>query len=141
MIDAPTPGFVSPEKLQALAGILAIEGDESLDRAFVFDPLERKGVSFTLALVTKRSGADHLEMVAIGGRADSKGQPDFDFIRRARFPSALLPEILREFIDRCGVEGVNHREIRLDDTTPGPDQEADPVEAVARLLFPRAESE
>jgi hypothetical protein len=117
--------------LAELEAAIGLEEGESLDRAFVFEPVERKDVSFTLALVTKRLADDRLEMVAFGGRSDQA--PSHDFVRRARFPEEVLPEILAEFIDRCGVEGALHREILLsgrDADTPNP------IERLAELLAP-----
>ena len=90
-----------------------LEEGESLERAYVFEPVERGDVSFTLALVTKRLGSDRLEMVAVGGRVEGERTAARDFVRRARFPDSVLPEILAEFIDRCGVEGALYREIPL----------------------------
>lgn len=97
----------------ALEAAVGLEDGEALDRAYVFEPVERREVSFTLALVTKRLGGDRLEMVAVGGRAEGDRAAFHDFVRRARFPEAVLPEILAEFIDRCGVEGALYREVPL----------------------------
>jgi hypothetical protein len=106
---------------------------ETLERAYVFERVERGDVSFTLALVTKRLAPDRLEMVAVGGRLEGERSAARDFVRRARFPEAVLPEILAEFIDRCGVEGALYREISLTD------RESDsrrPLERLAEALAP-----
>jgi hypothetical protein len=96
-----------------LKAAVRLEGDETLERAYVFEPVERGEVSFTLSLVTKRLAPDRLEMVAVGGRVEGDRTAARDFVRRARFPDSVLPEILTEFIDRCGVEGALYREIPL----------------------------
>jgi len=108
---------------------------EVLERAYVFEPVERRDVSFTLALVTKRLASDRLEMVAVGGRVDKERVTEHDFVRRAQFPEAVLPEILAEFIDRCGVEGAMYREVPL------AGRDADPVRPLERLaeILARAE--
>lgn len=106
---------------------------ETLERAYVFERVERGDVSFTLALVTKRLTPDRLEMVAVGGRLEGERSAARDFVRRARFPESVLPEILAEFIDRCGVEGALYREIALTG------READPrlpLERLAEALAP-----
>jgi hypothetical protein len=102
-----------------LEAAVDLSDGEALDRAFVFEPVTRREVSFTLALVTKRLDGDRLEMVAVGGRADAERATSHDFVRRARFPEAVLPEILAEFIDRCGVEGALYREVPLTGTDEG----------------------
>ena len=73
--------------LAELEAAIGLEEGESLDRAFVFEPVERKDVSFTLALVTKRLADDRLEMVAFGGRSGGNQAASHDFVRRARFPA------------------------------------------------------
>ena len=118
--------------LAELEAAIGLEEGESLERAYVFEPVERKEVSFTLALVTKRLGPDRLEMIAVGGRSGGEGGSSQDFVRRAQFPDAVLPEILAEFIDRCGVEGALYREIPLH----GRDADAPPLERLAELLAP-----
>jgi hypothetical protein len=106
---------------------------ETLERAYVFERVERGDVSFTLALVTKRLAPDRLEMVAVGGRLEGERSAARDFVRRARFPESVLPEILAEFIDRCGVEGALYREIAL----TGRDAESRlPLERLAEALAP-----
>lgn len=111
--DAP-PADAAREALVAeLEAAVRLEGDETLERAYVFEPVERGEVSFTLALVTKRLAPDRLEMVAVGGRVEGERTAAREFVRRARFPDSVLPEILAEFIDRCGVEGALYREIPL----------------------------
>ena len=117
-------------ELEAAVGLA--EG-ETLERAYVFERVERGDVSFTLALVTKRLAPDRLEMVAVGGRLEGERSAARDFVRRARFPEAVLPEILAEFIDRCGVEGALYREIALTG------RDADPrllLERLAEALAP-----
>jgi hypothetical protein len=106
---------------------------ETLERAYVFERVERGDVSFTLALVTKRLAPDRLEMVAVGGRLEGERSAARDFVRRARFPEAVLPEILAEFIDRCGVEGALYREIALTDREADPRR---PLERLAEALAP-----
>ena len=96
-----------------LEAAVALEDDETLEKAYVFEPVERRDVSFTLALVTKRLADGRLEMVAVGGRVEGERIDARDFVRRARFPEAVLTQILAEFIDRCGVEGAMYREIPL----------------------------
>lgn len=94
---------------------LDLEPGEALDRAYVFDALERHEVAFALALVTIRSAEEsgRLQMVAIGSRAEGASVPLHDFVRRAWFPEPLLPSILAELIDRCGVDGAAYRELDL----------------------------
>lgn len=106
---------------------------ETLERAYVFERVERGDVSFTLALVTKRLAPDRLEMVAVGGRLEGERSAARDFVRRARFPESVLPEILAEFIDRCGVEGALYREIALTDRDADPRR---PLERLAEALAP-----
>lgn len=118
--------------LTELEAAVRLEEGEALDRAYVFEPVERREVSFTLALVTKRLDADRLEMVAVGGRSDGQAAGFQDFVRRARFPEAVLPEILAEFIDRCGVEGALYREVTL----TGGESEGRPLERLAELMAP-----
>ena len=107
-IDAARDALVAE-----LEAAVHLETGESLERAYVFEPVERGDVSFTLALVTKRLGPNRLEMIAVGGRVEGERTAARDFVRRARFPDSVLPEILAEFIDRCGVEGALYREISL----------------------------
>lgn len=116
-----------------LEAAVRLEEGEALERAYVFEPVERGDVSFTLALVTKRLAPDRLEMVAVGGRIDGGRTAARDFVRRARFPEAILPEILAEFIDRCGVEGALYREIPLAGRDVDPLR---PLERLAELLVP-----
>ena len=99
----------------------------------MFEPLERKDVSFRLALVTKRLDGNRLEMIALGARSGAAAEIEHDFVRRARFPDSLLSEILTEFIDRCGAEGALYREIALHD--PRSDARS-PIERLAELLAP-----
>jgi hypothetical protein len=108
------PANAAREALVAeLEAAVRLQADETLERAYVFEPVERGDVSFTLSLVTKRLAPDRLEMVAVGGRVEGDRRAARDFVRRARFPDSVLPEILAEFIDRCGVEGALYREIPL----------------------------
>lgn len=109
-----------------------LEEGEALDRAYVFEPVERGDVSFTLALVTKRLGGDRLEMVAVGGRVGGEEVASHDFVRRARFPEAVLPQILAEFIDRCGVEGALYREVQLSSAFG----EHGPLDRLAEVMTP-----
>ena len=116
----PTAAEVAEEAsrealIAELEAAVALEDDETLERAYVFEPVERRDVSFTLALVTKRLADGRLEMVAVGGRVAGEQVQARDFVRRARFPEAVLSQILAEFIDRCGVEGAMYREIPLTD--------------------------
>ena len=117
-----------------LEAAVRLEADETLERAYVFEPVERGDVSFTLSLVTKRLAPDRLEMVAVGGRVEAERTAARDFVRRARFPDSVLPEILAEFIDRCGVEGALYREIPLSGRDSGA---VPPIERLAdELLAP-----
>lgn len=132
-LPATVPDAV-PTLVAELESAVRLEEGESLERAYVFEPVERGGVSFTLTLVTKRLAPDRLEMVAVGGRVEGERTAGRDFVRRARFPDAVLPEILAEFIDRCGVEGALYREIPLSGRDDVP-----PFERLAdELLAPRA---
>ena len=119
---------------QRVLTALRLSPGELVERAYLFDPLERAGVAFLLALVTKRLADGQLEMVALGGRADVPGE--IDFARRARFPDDVLPAILTELIDRCGAEGAAYREIDLG-LLPGTPAE-EQVDALV-ACFPTAE--
>src|SRR5687767_8101835 len=128
-IDAARDALVAE-----LEAAVRLETGESLERAYVFEPVERGDVSFTLALVTKRLGPERLEMIAVGGRVEGERTAARDFVRRARFPDSVLTEILAEFIDRCGVEGALYREIPLSGRDAGADP---PLERLAdELLAP-----
>jgi hypothetical protein len=119
---------------ERVAGALRLEPGETLERAYIFEPVERQGVAFLLALVTKRLGDGRLEMAALGSRADAPGLMELEFARRARFPEEVLTSILAELIDRCDVEGAAYREVDL-----GLDVGTAPAEQVAALvdrLFP-----
>jgi hypothetical protein len=96
-----------------LIAALELHEGERLERLYLFDAVERRDTTFSLAFVVKRVGEDRLEMAAIGGRTVGNAAPAHDFFRRARFPESVLPLILAEFIDRCGVEGAVYREIPL----------------------------
>jgi hypothetical protein len=110
---APAADAARDALVAELEAAVRLEAGESLERAYVFEPVERGEVSFTLALVTKRLAPGRLEMIAVGGRIEGERTAARDFVRRARFPDPVLPEILAEFIDRCGVEGALYREISL----------------------------
>lgn len=130
-VDATPTADAARDALTAdLQAAVRLEAGESLERAYVFEPVERGDVSFTLALVTKRLGSDRLEMVAVGGRVEGERTAAREFVRRARFPDSVLPEILAEFIDRCGVEGALYREIPLSRRDAGP-----PLERLAEELL------
>lgn len=118
-------------RLAELAAAVALGEGQWIERVFLFDPLARGETAFTLALVVKRIGPERLEMVAIGGRRGAGVSASPDFIRRAAFPEGLLPGILAEFIDRCGVEGASYREVQIG--RGGPEE---PLEALATLLEP-----
>lgn len=146
--DAPDPAPDAPdaaeaerealraERVAALEEALRLEEGQSLERAYLFDPLERKDVAFSLALVVKRVGEERLEMVAIGARAAGTEAPVRDFVRRATFPDPVLPQILEEFIDRCGVEEAVYREVSLVDPRSEDGDAIDPTDALAAALFP-----
>lgn len=129
--DHPTEAVeASAEELVVAVGeILDLAGGERLEGAYVFEPVERARVAFTLALVTVDVGDGRLEMVAIGGRSGGPDAAAREFVRRARFPVARLDEFLVEFIDRCGVEGAAYERLDL----AGED---DPVAALAAALAP-----
>jgi hypothetical protein len=110
---APVAEAARDALVAELRAAVRLEPGELLERAYVFEPVARGEVSFTLALVTKRLAPDRLEMIAVGGRVEGERTAARDFVRRARFPDSVLPEILAEFIDRCGVEGALYREIPL----------------------------
>lgn len=110
---APAPDAARDALVAELEAAVRLEAGESLERAYVFEPVARGEVSFTLALVTKRLAPGRLEMIAVGGRVEAERTAAREFVRRARFPDPVLPEILAEFIDRCGVEGALYREISL----------------------------
>lgn len=114
---------------EGVATAIGLEPGERLERAFVFDPVERGGVAFLLALVTKRRVDGRLEMAALGGRAEPPGQFALDFARRARLPDDVLPSILGELIERCEAGGAVYREIDLD-----MDAGAPPGEQLATLV-------
>lgn len=97
-----------------VAKALRLEPGEMLERAYVFEPMERKGVSFLLALVTKRLVDGRLEMAALGGRTDAPGLIELEFARRAQFPDDVLPSILTELIERCDADAAAYREVHLD---------------------------
>ncbi|HJU86877.1 MAG TPA: hypothetical protein VJ788_05875 [Gemmatimonadota bacterium] len=126
-LQLPETPAALPALVAELEEAVRLEEGESLERAYVFEPVERGEVSFTLALVTKRLGPERLEMVALGGRVEGQTSAARDFVRRASFPDSVLPEILAEFIDRCGVEGALYREIPLSDRA------ADAVPPLERL--------
>lgn len=92
---------------------LAISPGDAVERAYLFEPLDRRGTSFTLLFVTRAQPDDRLEMIALGRRAEGGVVGDWDFVRRARFPRATLSAVLEEFIERCGVDGAAYREVDL----------------------------
>ncbi|MGH7571623.1 MAG: hypothetical protein ACREMK_07250 [Gemmatimonadota bacterium] len=96
-----------------LERILALAPGDALERAYLFEPLERGGTSFSLVFVMKACADDRLEMIALGGRIGVPGEAGWDFVRRARFPRTTLADVLEEFIERCGMEGASYREIDL----------------------------
>lgn len=118
-------------RVAELAAAIALEPGQQIERVYAFEVLERRDVAFALALVTKRIAPGRLEMVAVGERVTSGRASGTEFVRRAAFPEELLPEILAEFIDRCGVEGAIYREVAV-----AGDDQADPIGALADLLAP-----
>jgi hypothetical protein len=104
--EAPVDAVARLERLFALT-----PGD-AVERAYVFEPLERRNTSFSLVFVTRSCADGRLELVALGGQAPGGGD-GWDFVRRARFPRATLAVVLEEFIERCGVEGAVYREVDL----------------------------
>jgi hypothetical protein len=115
---------------RTLREIVDLRPGERLERLYLFEPVERSDVAFSLALVTKRLDGERLEMVAIGGRSGGPAPADRDFVRRARFPEPVLPRILEEFIDRGGVVDAGWREVPLG-------AEDDPLDALLEALEPR----
>lgn len=110
---------VSGEPNTELQSAVQLTDGERIERVYVFDPVVRRETTFSLALVTKSMADEALEMVAIGERRPEAATRDLDFVRRARFPAERLPQILEEFIDRCGVEGAVYREFVIEsDGTP-----------------------
>ena len=132
----------APIRANRLERILALSSGETLERAYLFEPLERGGTSFSMVFVTKAGAEGRLEMIALGGRVGAGEEPGWDFVRRARFPRATLSDVLEEFIERCGVEGATYRELDLSTvgpeaglpsllhhlSSPGPATPADPVD-------------
>jgi hypothetical protein len=96
-----------------LEQLFALRPGETVERAYVFEPLERRDTSFSLVFVTRSCPDGRLELVALGGRAPGRVEDGWDFVRRARFPRATLTVVLEEFIERCGVEGAAYREVDL----------------------------
>ncbi len=105
--EAPVDAVARLERLFALT-----PGD-AVERAYVFEPLERRDTSFSLVFVTRSCPDGRLELIALGGRAPGGAGDGWDFVRRARFPRATLAVVLEEFIERCGVEGAAYREVDL----------------------------
>lgn len=124
------------QRVAMLRETLDLVGGQTLERAYLFEPLERKDVAFRLALVVKRIGPERLEMIAIGARAVGTELPVSDFVRRASFPEPVLPSILEEFIDRCGVEGSVYRELRLAGARSPEGESVDAFTALAEALYP-----
>jgi len=96
-----------------LEQLFALTAGDAVERAYVFEPLERRDTSFSLVFVTRSCPDGRLEMVALGGRASGGAVEGWDFMRRARFPRATLAVVLEEFIERCGIEGAAYREVNL----------------------------
>jgi hypothetical protein len=96
-----------------LEQLFALTAGDAVERAYVFEPLERRDTSFSLVFVTRSCPDGRLEMVALGGRASGGAVEGWDFMRRARFPRATLALVLEEFIERCGIEGAAYREVDL----------------------------
>jgi hypothetical protein len=124
------------ETLAQLARVVQLKDRQRLESVYVFDPVVRRETAFSLALVTKRLDNERLEMVAIGERAVGAATPARDFIRRARFPADILPLILEEFIDRCGVEGASYREVHIENENP-----SEQLSELAALVLPRPDVE
>src|SRR5688500_5590205 len=104
---------VTPSWRERLVEALELRPGERLERAYVFDPIERGGIAFLLTLVTKRLADGRLEMTALGSRGSTPGEIALEFTRRASFPEDVLRSILAELIDRTGAEGAAYREIDL----------------------------
>ncbi|HET9581832.1 MAG TPA: hypothetical protein VFP76_03370 [Gemmatimonadota bacterium] len=104
---------VPVDAVARLERLLALTPGDTIERAYLFEPLKRGGTSFSLAFVTKSCSDGRLELVALGGRGTGAGAEGWDFVRRARFPAATLAAVLEEFIERCGVEGAAYRQIDL----------------------------
>lgn len=122
---------VGPTGSTPLERILALSPRDTLERAYLFEPLERRGTSFSLVFVTKECADGRLEMIALGGRLGPEDETGWDFVRRARFSRATLTAVLEEFIERCGMEGAAYREIDLGGVGP----EAG-LSGLSRLLSP-----
>jgi hypothetical protein len=120
---------VIPTTAERLLDALELRPGERLERAYVFDVIERAGVAFLLTLVTKRLADGRLEMAALGSRGSGTGEIALEFARRASFPEDVLPSILAELIDRSGAQGAVYREIELN-IEPG----AKPSDQAATLL-------
>lgn len=103
----------SVDAVARLERLFASTAGDAVERAYVFEPLERRDTSFSLVFVTRSCPDGRLEMVALGGRAPGGAGEGWDFVRRARFPRATLAVVLEEFIERCGVEGAAYREVDL----------------------------
>ncbi len=108
----------APARTSRLERVLALAPGDTIERAYLFEPLERRGTSFSLVFVTKGRADDRLEMIALGGRLGAEGKAGWDFVRRARFPRTTLSAVLEEFIERCGMEGASYREIDLSGDGP-----------------------
>jgi hypothetical protein len=105
--EAPVDAVARLERL------LALTPGDVVERAYVFEPLERRDTSFALVFVTKSCPDGRLELLALGGRVPGGGGNGWDFVRRARFPRSTLAEVLEEFIERCGALGASYREVDL----------------------------
>jgi hypothetical protein len=124
------------ETIAQLEAAVQLKNRERLECVYVFDPVVRRETAFSLALITKRLDDERLEMVAIGERSVGAANPARDFIRRARFPAEILPLILEEFIDRCGVEGASYREVHIETQNP-----SEQLSELAALVSPRTDVE
>lgn len=105
--EAPVDAVARLERL------LALTPGDVVERAYVFEQIERRDTSFSLIFVTKSCLDGRLELVALGGRAPGGDGNGWDFVRRARFPRSTLAVVLEEFIERCGALGASYREVDL----------------------------
>ena len=108
-----TSTLAPADAVARLEQLFALTAGDAVERAYVFEPLERRDTSFSLVFVTRSCPDGRLEMVALGGRASGGAVEGWDFMRRARFPRATLAVVLEEFIERCGIEGAAYREVNL----------------------------
>ena len=134
--ESITETSTDEETIAQLAKVVQLKDRERLERVYVFDPVVRRETAFSLALITKRLDDERLEMIAIGERSVGATTRARDFIRRARFPAEILPLILEEFIDRCGVEGASYREVYIENENP-----SEQLSELAALVSPRPDAE